>query len=296
MDSEPTMIGTKYNKGSSAPHGSAVASTYPILVDIKVVHKGQEIMRFDGKDAIEKRVLKRFSLVARAQLGTSETRTKVKDAEHLVVTLQCKSIELPTSNAMKTVFTWMVQNSSNNKPTLLHPPPGAPHTLVGIINVWAAMTLVGITVRQTALYHTINKEIYAAPLSAHQVRLIWESFPSDNPIVTRMVHSIIKFWRAGDIEEEEDAAMAEYSATQPELDKLFNAEYDRMEALDQREKRRAWFEQNKARLESQAKFQKLWEDAAAERAEKDKKRIEDARLGLATLGEKDVARLGFALQ
>ncbi|KAK4987856.1 hypothetical protein LTR50_004308 [Elasticomyces elasticus] len=296
MGSESTVIGTKYNKGSSAPRGCAVASTFPIMVDIKVEHEGEEVMLFDGKDAIEKRVLRRFSSVAKAQLSTPETRTKVKDAEHPVVTLQCRSAELPTRNAMKTVFTWMVQNFSSTKPNLLQPPPGASYTLAGLINVWAAMTLVGITVRQSALYHTINKMIYATPLSANQVQLIWESLPSDNPIVTRMVHSIIKFWRAGDIQEEEDAAMAEYSATQPELDKLFNAEYDRLEVLDQREKRRAWFEQNKARLEKQAKFQKLWEEAAAERAEKDKKRIEDARLGFTTLGEKDVARLGFALQ
>ncbi|TKA68505.1 hypothetical protein B0A49_07664 [Cryomyces minteri] len=167
-------------------------------------------------------LLVRHSLFARIRLVPTLAATPASAA----VIRSTKTLRLPVTSvdgkSLEAILTWMrsKDGASNSSDMALATNAGADFT--ELVELYRACCMMRVVPHQKNLRQRVLDLITMNPLTAMETKLVYESFPPDEGIISRMIHASAEFSAqiimSGEaIDIEEDAAFYDYLANVPVL-------------------------------------------------------------------------------
>ncbi|KAK5151337.1 hypothetical protein LTR04_006632, partial [Oleoguttula sp. CCFEE 6159] len=167
-------------------------------------------------------VLARHSLFARIRLVPTLAATSPSAA----VIRSTKTLRLPVAavdgKALEAILAWMHSSSGASNSSDLALATNADADFTELVELYRAWCMMRVVPHQKNLRQRVLDLITMNPLTAMETKLVYESFPPIEGIISRMIHASAEFsaqiiMSGEDIDTEEDAAFYDYLATVPVL-------------------------------------------------------------------------------
>ncbi|TKA79361.1 hypothetical protein B0A49_01008 [Cryomyces minteri] len=167
-------------------------------------------------------LLVRHALFARIRLVPTLAATPASAA---VIRLT-KTLRLPVTSvdgkSLEAILTWMRSKDGASNSTDLALATNTDADFTELVELYRACCAMRIVPHQKNLRQKVLDLITTNPLTAVETKLVYESFPANDGIISRMIHASAEFsaqimMSGEDIDPEEDQAFYDYLATVPAL-------------------------------------------------------------------------------